>query len=100
MSIVPSTGRLTARYAVSLAPRNARLRSDELTPSCVPSTSTKPRTICEKITPEFPRAPISAARVTSLATASLSAAVDASSASTIERSVNTRLVPVSPSGTG
>ncbi len=27
-----------------------------------PSTSTKPRTICEKMTPEFPRAPISAAR--------------------------------------
>ena len=32
-------------------------------PSCFPSTSTNPRTICEKITPEFPRAPISAARV-------------------------------------
>ena len=71
VSIVPSTGRLTARYAVSLAPRNARLRSDELTPSCRPSTSTKPRTICEKMTPELPRAPMSAARVTSFATASL-----------------------------
>ena len=88
VSIVPSTGRFTARYAVSLAPRKARLRSEELTPSCWPSTSTKPRTICEKMTPEFPRAPMSAARVTSFATASLSAAVDASSASTIERSVS------------
>ena len=71
----PLDGRFTARYAVSLAPRNARLRSSaELTPSCSPSTSTKPRTICEKMTPEFPRAPMSAARVTSFATASLSAA--------------------------
>ena len=30
VSIVPSTGRFTARYAVSLASRKARLRSDEL----------------------------------------------------------------------
>jgi hypothetical protein len=52
------------------------------------------------MTPELPRAPISAARVTSFATAALSEAVDASSASTIERRVRTRLVPVSPSGTG
>ena len=100
VSIVPSTGRFTARYAVSLAPRNARPRSAELTPSCSPSTSTNPRTIWEKMTPEFPRAPMSAARVTSFATASLSAALDASSASTMDRSVRTRFVPVSPSGTG
>ena len=38
--------------------------------------------------------------VTSFATASLSVARDASSASTMDRSVSMRLVPVSPSGTG
>ena len=52
------------------------------------------------MTPEFPRAPMSAARVTSFATDSLSAAREVSSASTIDRNVNTRFVPVSPSGTG
>ena len=50
----------------------------------------------EKITPQFPCGhPISAACVTSLATASLSAAVDVSSASTIDRSVSVRFAPVS-----
>ena len=67
---------------------------------CSPRTSTKPRTIWEKMTPELPRAPISAARERSFATSSLAVAVDASSVSTIERSVSVRFVPVSPSGTG
>ena len=65
-----------------------------------PSTSAAPRTIWEKMTPELPRAPISAARVSSFATAARSAAVDASSDSTIARAVSVRFVPVSPSGNG
>ena len=52
------------------------------------------------MTPELPRAPISAARDSSFATASWPSADDASSASTIERTVSVRFVPVSPSGTG
>ena len=43
---------------------------------------------------------MSAARETSFATAALPLRSDRSSASTIERSVRTRFVPVSPSGTG
>ena len=59
--------------------RGRRRRSPSGTParSCAssigsrsPSTSAKPRTIWLKITPEFPRAPISAARESSRATAS------------------------------
>ena len=61
VSIVPSTGFFTARYAASLAERNAFARS-----SVSASDSVAPRTICERITPELPRAPISAARETSL----------------------------------
>ena len=85
---------------VAGADGSARLiRSVSIAPGS-PSTSAAPRTICEKITPEFPRAPISAARVSSFATAARSAALDASSASTIARAVSVRFVPVSPSGTG
>jgi hypothetical protein len=65
-----------------------------------PRTSAKPRTICERITPEFPRAPISAARVSSFAIEAWFCAVEPSSASTIARQVRVRFVPVSPSGTG
>ena len=100
VSIVPSTGRFTARYAASLAPRNARRSRGVLASSCSPRTSTKPRTIWEKMTPELPRAPMSAARESSFATAALPCASERSSVSTTERSVRTRFVPVSPSGTG
>src|SRR5438067_10004055 len=56
--------------------------------------------ICERMTPEFPRAPINAARVTSLTSAARSSVVDLSSSSTTARTVIVRFVPVSPSGTG
>ncbi len=65
------------------------------------STSATPRTIWERITPEFPRAPISAARATSCASARRSAAASgAAIASATARTVSVRFVPVSPSGTG
>ena len=95
VSIVPSTGLRTAAYASSLAPRKARSRSSDSA-----SASAAPRTICERITPELPRADISAARVASRASACRSVAVEASSASTTPRAVSVRFVPVSPSGTG
>ncbi len=101
VSIVPSTG-ASPRGTRRRSRRGTRGASARAVDTLVSPEhlGTKPRTICEKMTPELPRAPMSAARVTSFATASLSAAVDASSASTIERSVRTRFVPVSPSGTG
>ena len=50
--------------------------------------------------PEFPRAPINAARVTSLTSPARSSVVVLSSSSTTARAVIVRFVPVSPSGTG
>ena len=100
-SIVPSTGRRTALYAASDAPRSARAASFGSTPFAdSASTSAAPRTIWERITPELPRAPMSAARVTSCASAGRSAASEPPSASATARTVSVRFVPVSPSGTG
>ena len=52
------------------------------------------------MTPELPRAPISAAREISFASAGRSSAPSASITSAIARTVSVRFVPVSPSGTG
>ena len=65
-----------------------------------PSTSAAPRTICEKMTPLLPRAPMSAPRATSRASDCLLAADVCSTASATARTVIVRFVPVSPSGTG
>ena len=74
-SIVPSTGLRTARYAASRrSPERARDDRRRRSSSAAPSTSAAPRTICERMTPELPRAPISAARVTSCASAGRSVA--------------------------
>ncbi len=59
-----------------------------------------PRTICERMTPELPRAPISEPLVTAAATALSSVPPVCSSSSRMARTVRNRLVPVSPSGTG
>ena len=95
VSIVPSTGFFTARYAASLAERKMRARS-----SVSASASQAPRTICDRITPELPRAPINAAREISCASPARSSGPSFSSASSIARTVSVRFVPVSPSGTG
>jgi len=61
------------------------------------------REIVEKPRPDVAPSSVmrrGAARVTSLATAALSPALEVSSASTIDRRVSVRFVPVSPSGTG
>ena len=100
VSIVPSTGLRTARYASSLPERSARAILGASNGPGRPSSSAAPRTIWERITPEFPRALISAARVASWASAARSSAVEVSSASSIPWTVSARFVPVSPSGTG
>ena len=99
-SIVPSTGSRTARYAASRAPWNARATTAASIFSASPSTSAAPRRICDRITPELPRAPISAARVTSFTSAGRSVALERSRPSTTARAVDVMFVPVSPSGTG
>ena len=98
--IVPSTGCRTPRYATSLAARSASATAGESIVSAAPSTSAAPRTICERMTPELPRAPMSVARVTVCASAGRGASDAASSASTRARIVSAMFVPVSPSGTG
>ena len=96
--IVPSTGRSTASYAASAARRIAVARSAG--PSVVSGehTSATPRRICERITPELPRAPMSEPRDIAVHTSPIASAV-ASSCATDSR-VSAMLVPVSPSGTG
>ena len=99
VSIVPGAGALTASYAYRRASSAARRISG--TPAFVfpANASFIPRTICDRITPLLPRAPMSApcaaaaltaARVRSPARASFRA----------ERIVWSMFVPVSPSGTG
>ena len=97
--IVPSTGCLTPRYAVSLADRSASVTTLESTVSASPSTSDAANDLRED-DPELPRAPMSAARVTVCASAGLGASAAPASASTSARIVRDMFVPVSPSGTG
>ena len=100
VSIVPSTGTFTAWYALVAPERTALARIAPSTVSPSPSTRAIPRTIVERITPEFPFASIVAARWTSAASCEVVAAVERSSSATIPCIVISRLVPVSPSGTG
>ena len=104
-STVPSTGRATAAYAASVAARSARASSSPRTATPRANASAIPRRICDRITPELPRAPSSAprairriARLSGLPVGSDDSG--SSIASCAEVSVSTRLVPVSPSGTG
>ncbi len=100
VSIVPSLGFIMALYAVS-APWRSMLRSAVASILSSPSAArANPRNICDSITPELPRAPLSAPRAT---------ACIISPAMTKSRLVISRtaafmvcdiFVPVSPSGTG
>src|SRR5256885_7818933 len=60
----------------------------------------KPRRICERMTPEFPRAPISAPCEARRAVRERSASSRSRMSSTADCKVRSMLVPVSPSGTG
>src|ERR1700732_1085081 len=60
----------------------------------------KPRKICERITPEFPRAPMSAPCAARVAIRERSASSTSRMSSTADCKVRSMLVPVSPAGTG
>src|SRR4030081_356149 len=60
----------------------------------------KPRKICERMTPELPRAPIRAPWLARLAIAERSASSTSRMSSIADCNVRSMLVPVSPSGTG
>ena len=57
-----------------------------------------PRSTCDRITPELPRAPMSEPWLIALHTAAISAGP--SSSATTDSIVRAMFVPVSPSGTG
>ena len=110
--IVPSAGSRTDAYARSAAFASAAPISVASIswPGRETSSSAAPRISCERITPELPRAPSSAARATDCTTSSrpISSIVRvcpfvpsrrSSSASTARR-VKAMLSPVSPSATG
>src|SRR3990172_8874509 len=64
--------------------------------SAASSTSAAPRTICERMTPELPRAPIRVALVTVCASAGRGASAASSSASTSARTVSAAHPPPPP----
>ena len=107
VSIVPSAGSRTESYAASAARASAALTriGSISSPGRDASSSAAPRTICERITPLFPRAPRRAARATASTSSSRPRSsigcplIRSSSVSTARR-VIAMLSPVSPSATG
>src|SRR5436305_7281006 len=107
VSIVPSAGSRTDSYAASAARANAAATSTGSTssPGRETSSAAAPRTICDRITPLFPRAPSRAARATAWTIASrpitsIGSPFMRSSSSSTARMVMAMLSPVSPSATG
>ena len=98
--MVPSTGSRSAASASVLARRSASAIAWPSSGPPSPRRSQSPRTSCERMIPELPRAPRSAARAPTRAIAEGSGARFACRASTTERAVWERFAPVSPSGTG
>ena len=101
--IVPSTGRTTALRARSEAWAMASVRTSGLT-SAAPAAAMRslmPRRSWERMTPEFPRAPMSDPCPMALHTSGRPdpASTPSSSLTTASR-VRAMFVPVSPSGTG
>ena len=98
--IVPSTGLATAPYAVLAPSDRAWARSRPLNRLLPPRPSAMPRKIWLVMTPELPRAPISAPKLMAAAILSVERSVAASASSRAALTVAYMFVPVSPSGTG
>ncbi len=99
--MVPSTGRTTALRASAAASTRAAATSAEPTVGAAENRSLTPRSSWERMTPEFPLAPMSDPWVTALQMSAIGASGSrASSSWTTESTVSIMLVPVSPSGTG
>ena len=98
--IVPSTGFITEPSAAMLA----SLRATASTFASISSACAKrlliPLSTCDKMTPEFPRAPINDPCEMAVHTADLSFASTPFNSSNTDATVKNILVPVSPSGTG
>src|SRR3984957_15632109 len=99
--MVPSVGFMTARYATAEASVIARATPLASRWARWADPCAKPRRICERMTPLFPRAPMSEPCAAAASTESAASGIGASRASsTAERSVRYMFEPVSPSGTG
>ena len=99
--MVPSTGLRTAWNATSTACAKAASMLAASTVSYPALPSHRPRKICEVMTPELPRAPMSAPVVIALRISAPSAPMGSCARfSTTVCNVSDMLVPVSPSGTG
>ena len=102
VSIVPSTGSLTALYAVSFALESACATSTDKSFVFSPIPFKNPVITWESIVPEFPLAPIK----TASSTVSIKSFIEvfslvfSSISVIIEFKVIAMLLPVSPSGTG
>ena len=97
--MVPSMGFNTASYAATEAAFKASASFAPLTSVTVEKVPAMPRKICDKITPLFPRAPMSEPWLTAWQVEAKVSVAPSSSATTAS-SVRDILVPVSPSGTG
>ena len=103
--MVPSFGSATAPRAAAAAARSARAVEGASAPR-LGSAAQKPRSTWDRITPEFPRAPVRAACAIVSAMPATSGgptsgpAAPSDKAPTTARCVWRRFVPVSPSGTG
>ncbi len=100
VSIVPSTGFITALYAMDAATCSPRA-SPATSRVVLPSTPfANPLKSCESITPEFPLAPIREPNATASARSDSVLPWALLISRTAARSVRCMFVPVSPSGTG
>ena len=98
--IVPSTGLVTALYAPTAPSSMPRTQVLASMLSASPTARVIPRMICDRITPELPRAPMSAPCDIAAMIAPAPSSGQRCASSITERMVRCMLVPVSPSGTG
>ena len=100
VKIVPSTGFITALYAVSTPCEKACANSLAFTVSFPSIALEKPRKSWDRITPELPLAPIKRPLAKSLLISSTRSDSDNDTRSAPEVKDKFMFVPVSPSGTG
>ena len=98
--IVPSFGFITALYAVSTAFSKASARIGASISSYFLIPLVKPRRSWDRMTPEFPRAPLKDPEEIALHRGSISGFSREATSFAADVIVSVMLVPVSPSGTG
>ena len=100
VSMVPSLGLDTAEYATRVPFSSARANTLLFTSSNFLISAQIPRNSCERMTPELPRAPLSAPLETESHSSERRLEVQRFISFTADWMVSDIFVPVSPSGTG